>query len=533
MKREEEEDVTTLTPELEKASNQGLDMIKAIAFPSLPAVLQDLWVYLELIISIVAFGLGIRGTFPIEANEAFQYTYFVLTVVNMVLALIDGYIYFVEVGSCARAVQNLKKKFDKSEDDDDEEDAHLKKRKCIKPEVKEKIFMFFELGRNILTELLLYPLLIFDLFSFETEQTYNPDDIFDRIDYGLFIIGSFYLVLAVYIMRLLVLFGSVLSLLRVPTSNDKNSSGSLMIKFCLHACGQIVVHLMIILVVGAKINNENHMEEMDMNASNVTNDTMMEEDDGDPIIRASPFLWLSIILGWLLPLAGTAAFFIVNYYWMKEFSIEFWINMITLLQGASFAETVVGGEGFSDTKDKTLEFVENSDYKKVKMQLKKYQSPGWWTKFFYPARVPVVAVCGVLYDLCLIAFMVSLIFTYNNGHVELIILKGDDLYTSIFFIAAIVILIANLHILLLLNSLLLLLLLFFVISVSFICFVVLPVIIFIYFPIVGLLGYALLMKQLCHSFIKEKHPKEEANHYGNNIQEEKMSLYDYEMKEYI
>jgi hypothetical protein len=490
--------VTTLTPELEKASNEGLNFIKEVAFPSIPAILQDLWVYLELIISIVAFCLGIRGQFPIEGNFIFQYSYFTLTIVSMILALIDAYIYFIEVGSCARAIRYYKKKVYNNSEIEDEDHDQQQKKTCCKQEVKEKLHMFFEVGRNVVTELLLYPILIFDLFSFVSEQTYNPGDIFDRLDYSLFIVGSFYLVLAVYIMRFLVVFGSIQSLLRLPV-NDKSSSSSLLLRFCFHACGQILVHLMIILVVGAKINNENAM---------IENNTVLfsnTSDESDPNITASPFLWVSIILGWLLPLAGTTAFFIINYYWLREFSIDFWLNMISLLQGASFADSVFGGEGVSETKEKTLEFVDKSNYVEVKLHFVKYKSPHWTTKFFYPAKVPVAAICCLLYDFCLIVFIGSLILTYNDEKIIIAILGDDTLFTYIFFIAVIVILIANLHILILLNSVLIVLLLI-IAGVTFTAiFIILPVLLFIYIPIVGLLGYSLLLKQLFTSSKNRDH----------------------------
>lgn len=513
---------SALTPELEKASNEGLNFIKEVAFPSIPALLQDLWVYLELLISITAFCLGIYGQFPIESNLAFQYTYFVLTSVAMILALIDAYIYFVEVGSCARAIRYFKNKNSTSEKEEEEEDlAQLQHKTCCTAKMKEKLHMFFELGRNAVTELILYPILIFDLFSFETEQTYNPSDLIDRVDYSLFIIGSFYLILAVYIMRSLVVIGSIQSLICLPVEN-KSSSSSLLLHFCFHACGQIFVHLMIILVVGAKINNENANTANGTAIFNFSNST---EDDPDPVIRASVFLWVSIVLGWLLPLAGTTAFFIVNYYWMREFSIDFWLNMISLLQGASFAESVFGGEGVSETKQKTLEFVGEAGYNTVKQQLVRYKSPHWSTKFFYPAKIPVAAICGLLYDICLIAFIGSLILTYNGENIEIVILKDDNIYTYIFFIAVIIILIANLHILFLLNSILLIIVVILASATITVFFVILPVLL-IYFPVVGLLGYSLLLKQLCTS-------NKNTNTVNQDVPDAPTEEVSYELKEHV
>ena len=514
---EEEPPATTLTPQLQKASDEGLNFIKAVAFPSIPALLQDLWVYLELLITLLAFCLGLYGQFPIDCNKAFQYTCFFLALLSIILALIDAYIYFVEVGSCARAIKFYKNKV---KGNDEEEEDQLKKKTCCKPELKEKIHMFFEIGRNVITELILYPILICDLFSFVSEQTYEPEDAVGRVDYSLFIIGSFYLILAVYIMRSVVLFGSIRSLITLPADN-KNASSSLLLKFSIHACGQIFVHLMIILVVGAKINNENG-NSATSNSSNSSNSSNASCDD--PIITASPFLWVSIVLGWLLPLTGTAAFFIVNYYWMKEFSIDFWLNMISLLQGASFAEAVFGGDGISETKEMTLQFIEDTGYKEVKEQIRKYKSPSWFTKFIFPARVPLPALSGLIYDVCLIAFIGSLILTYDGEQVTLVILQDDIIFTCIFFVAIPCLLIANLHILILLNGLLAIIFLTFFIVILFGVFIALPVLLFVYFPLVGILGYSLLLKQLCSPYTKvtqdvddlDEQSVEKAN--GNNTE---------------
>ena len=129
-----EDNATKLTPQLEKASKEGWDFIKEVAFPSIPALLQDLWVYLELLITTLAFCLGVYGTFPIESNFAFQYTYFGLSVISMILALIDAYIYFVEVGSCARAYRYLKKKV--NPESEQEENSELQRKTCCQQETK-------------------------------------------------------------------------------------------------------------------------------------------------------------------------------------------------------------------------------------------------------------------------------------------------------------------------------------------------------------------------------------------------------------
>ena len=58
---EEKKDDTELSPQMQKAGSQGTNMLKKVFFPAMPSLLQDLWVYLELIISLFAFAYGFVG----------------------------------------------------------------------------------------------------------------------------------------------------------------------------------------------------------------------------------------------------------------------------------------------------------------------------------------------------------------------------------------------------------------------------------------------------------------------------------------
>ena len=186
--------------------------------------------------------------------------------------------------------------------------------------------------------------------------------------------------------------------------------------------------------------------------SAMTNNNMTCEETR---INASPFLITAIVLGGILPIAGILVFFAVNYYWMKEFSIGFWLNMISLLKGESFAEAVFGGEGLSASKEKALKFVEKSQYKKVKKQLKQFKAPPIWKKFFFPACVPHAAISGLLYYAILAAFIGSVMLTYENGTVNRAVFKDDPIMTGVFVITTLTIILANIHLLILLNLILL------------------------------------------------------------------------------
>ncbi|XP_064398698.1 uncharacterized protein LOC135345231 isoform X2 [Halichondria panicea] len=526
---------TELSPEMEKANSEGYDMMKNVFFPSIPALVQDLWVYLELGISIAAFVIGILGTdFPLESNVVFQIVYLILTCIAMVMALMDGFIYFFQLGSCARGIRVLssflkkrKKKRqagekgkeeeeEEEEEEDEDEDEDEGKTRCgMSSETREKFNTWFELARNLINEFLIYPLLIFDMFALISEGENGgylpePDDENagrEQADFGFVVIGSFYLILAVYIMRVVMVFGTLLSLIRLPSNKEASGTDKetgLLIKFCIHIIGQIAVHFIIVVVLWAKIRNENQpllnmnsnstMNGTAMMTMNNANNTMGDDDEPDPEIRASAFLIAACVMGGIVPLVGVTAFFVVNYFWMREFSIGFWLNMISMLQGAGFAETVFGGEGLSGAEEQANQFLDDSGFDTVKAQITRLKEQTFWTKFFYPTKVPFVALCGVVYDLALVAFVAALMLTNDEAGVRLVVFQNDPFMTSAFVIATSVIVIANIHVLILLNFLLLVMVFVGIIAI-FYSFALIPIILLVYMPMVGFVGYYFIFKK--------------------------------------
>jgi len=505
---EEKKDDTELSPQMQKAGSQGTNMLKKVFFPAMPSLLQDLWVYLELIISLFAFAYGFVGySAGVGTQRTFNILYLVLAIISTILALIDGFIYIFQLGSCARLFKYLCKKLkerrQRSQQEGDteklggagrgeEHEGNNKSCGCI-PRMPEKWLtkfnQFFELARNVISELILYPLLICDLFDFVALGGSEPEKDQDRVNFALFCIGSFYLVLSVYIMRMVTIIGTLVSLMRLPleTSGGQKQYLTLMIRFLLNALGQIIVHLLSIIAVAAKIRNENPQS----------------LDDDEPI-NITPFLWAVIFLGWFVPMAGVASFFVVNYYWTKEFSIGFWVDMISLLQGQGFAEAVFGGEGVSaaddlveaegnpivmsqEAKDKTLDFVEKSGLKDVKKQLRQFKSPSFLIKFFHPLKLPLLSLTGLFYDFCLIAFAASMALSRENGEFRIAILEDNFLFAA-FVIVGTAIFIANFHLLIMINVGFSVMLFLSVVATIYII-VSLPFVILVYLPVASIIGY--------------------------------------------
>ena len=436
-KRSEEPSSTKLTPQLKNASKRGLKMMKKLFFPAIPKLLRDLWVGAELAITLVAFSIGM-ASFSFGENSTFNLVYLVLTIISLILALIDGFIYFFQMGSCAEAVRSCRarmreRRHAELEESDSTETPARKRCWHLSPTWKERFNTWFELIRNILSELLLYPLLIFDLFDFLTGGSFRGISHSDRLDFGLFVVGSFYLILAVYIMRMFMVIGTIVSLRRIPinASGSQKESTALFVRFCIHVLGQIISHLIIIIAVATKIQHENPVI-------------------GADSVRASPFLWTVIALGWVIPLAGIVSFLLMNYYWVKQFSIGFFIDMMSLLQAPSFADVVFDGDGTSAVKDQAKGVVEKGELKDVKEQFQAYKSPATIVKFLYPLRVLPVMIPSLFYASFIVGFVSLLPLSTNpsSGNIEFILFESTGLKVM-FFIAAVCLLFANIQMLVL------------------------------------------------------------------------------------
>ncbi|CAI8052389.1 hypothetical protein GBAR_LOCUS28657, partial [Geodia barretti] len=110
---------TQLSPQLQKASSQGVNMMKKLFFPALPHLLQDMWVYLEFGITMFAFVFGLLTLDLSDGSKAFNIVYFTLTIISIALAIIDCFLYFVQMGSCAECLKicyvKLKKRGEEAE----------------------------------------------------------------------------------------------------------------------------------------------------------------------------------------------------------------------------------------------------------------------------------------------------------------------------------------------------------------------------------------------------------------------------------
>ena len=428
--------IPKLSPEMKMAISQGFSMMQKLLFPAMPKFLTDILVLAELAVTMTQFVLSLISI-SIENNRAYNIAYIIISAIALLLALIDSFVYFIQLGSCASIFHSCYSMYNKRKGEviESMEEAKHRKMCCqfLGPKVKRWLSQSFELLRTILSELLIYPLVILDLFDLIVGGTYLRETMADRINFSLFVVGSTFLVLSVYFTRIFMVVSAAVNIRRTPLdpSNSKSSMIDLVTQFCVHVIFQIVAHVAIIVIVGVKIHQENPDPCADLQTSCKV---------------VSPFLLYSIIVGGILPLYGIGVFFIIKYYNLRELSMGFWVNMLALLQSESFAVAVFSFKAIEESKERVKHVIETLNFKEVKHQLMNFGEVPTWVKFLYPLRFPVFVAIAAVYEFLLVSFIASLAFSTNEtGEVEFVLF--DTGLSSVFFIVGVVILIANLHVL--------------------------------------------------------------------------------------
>ena len=406
-------------PEFSIPYKIGLNMSRELFLPAMPYLLRDIWILIELLVTVVQVVLA-AISIPNSSNLTGAIVFICLATLNALLALLDATLYYYELGAykhiCKRCI-NAECRF-----------MDVQSCGCVHLSEKKKALLkqWFEIIRTVLSELLLYPLIIFDLYDVGRTGFINS-----TLDFSIFLISSFYMVLSVYLARILITIFTLKTLLRLLSKTTTGLSNIRFVaRFFGHVIAQIVVHLSCILAVGLKIHQEN--------ANTVG-------------FNASVFLWVVMIGGWIIPFVGIIMFFVANYFWTQQYSIGFCIEMLSLIQVPNIAQSLFkkGSEIEADALQKSQEMLKKMQFSRLKEdycdKLKKAKTI---TKIIFPGKVYLFILLAFVYSVVLVSFFVCLFLGIDeNGRVFVLDINQ---WENVLIVSCIVIIaICNVHILLL------------------------------------------------------------------------------------
>ena len=265
-----------------------------------------------------------------------------------------------------------------------------------------KIFLkFFDPIRSVLSELLIYPLLITTLFQFVTGQGYKPSNPVDSISLALFILNSLFLIAGVYLVRIIMLIAFIRSIWKLKNTvcsidyeNPLRRSTLLMAFWTMHIIAQMTTQVFLIIYIGVRIHVENSTPGESLNVSWQ--------------------LWLLIIGGFFLPVLGTVVFFCSVYYVVQDFSLGLYLSLLGLLERRTFPDVVFESEGLDARKQEELarRLIEEIHYQEVQEEYNKIQQSSAFIcrEVGSSYRNPFTVAISLAYSLILCGYLTCMFF---------------------------------------------------------------------------------------------------------------------------
>ena len=437
-----------MTPTLRRGREKGWGMLFQFTFPLVTSVPRHIWVGTEFIFAIIATVLS-SIMFTLGNDAAFNIIHLVLAAVSFALATLDfGFNLCDCCKECCCKVRSEK--------------SGTGPQGGAKGDAKGngKCFRYcknvIDFCRTWIAELILYPLLVCDMFEFITGQGWKND----RLGFALFIVSSGALVVYVYIVRLLILFGMIYHVQKRqkpeessdPYQTYSTSAIWFQLYFYLHVFGQMLVQVLMLIGIGAKIQYDNPPPASINTTVILTNSTTAGVDGAS--LHISQYLWYMIVAGYILPFFGYLTFFIVTYYWVQEFPIGICLDVLSLLIPASGSADSIHNikEEIKVPAEKIAKIKRYVHYAELKKDFRTMRGKSWFQeKFAYPFKSPVLVVLCMLYFASQVAFAVCAVLTddveIDESEFEvqnLVILNGGN--WSKFYTAALVLgVLANLY----------------------------------------------------------------------------------------
>ena len=496
-----------MTKTLLKAKKKGYRMIRGIGFSFLEDFAKHiflLWVIPEFILGLIGFLVSI-ATVSLQQNEIFNILHLSLITLATGFATIDFFETLFKTfkhfckrcGNCTKkkvkigvekeSVIDVEKDTSEQEGSDEvsaneeeevaiteigevgddqeitedpessEEDVTNKTNRCSCYKNKCRPFCksATDAIRIILTEVILYPLLICDIFEVTTGRAFESSSHVDRLGAFLFIVSCIYFILYVYVARIVILVGTIRNVtgIRTPERRMENKDARneryynrkvrksaiwYQTSFAIHMVLQMLAQVLMLIAIGAKIRYDNrHLYRTDL-----------EDSDDEMKIRVSGHLWFMIISGYFLPFMGFLSFFVVTFYWSQEFPIGIYVDMISLMK-----MTACGGEDVAKLGDKMEGGKEDaqkiaSHFEKLDSDFHTLRETTVFAKLSYPFKKPGLIIICMIYTALLLSFVLCASLTVGeSGDLLVQILNGGG--WVIYYLLAIVFgIIANLYVLL-------------------------------------------------------------------------------------
>ena len=458
-----------MSPALLRGRATGWVIHREIILPLMRDTTREILVSLEILTAITALGLS-AASYVMGKKDVFNIVHLALTITATVLALVDGVFSLrgrvCRVYCCCQKEEEEEEKLqgkDTSYNLQSVTDAEAQKdvpggcRNCLKTTKNNLVTKTsLDFARIILTEAILYPLLICDLFELITGEPYSWKDKLQECSFVRFVLTAVSMICYVYVMRLAILARAMYytQKMRKPKKAKDETPGfdysisnwSFYFQgyFFYHVLTQMIAQILMIVIIAAKIRYDDLFQSSDTDHTN---------EDG---VRVPYYLWYMLVGGFVFPVFGFLTFLTGTYYWVQEFSIGLCKDMLNLLQMPEMCELMNFKESPEEYNAKIEKITEYAHYD----QLEKYfddqpqrrscckkclfQCQNFWKKFMYPFLSPLLVIFCLFYTLLQLAFMIFAGFASEDHFGDIYSWKAGP-WVWVYVASIVIGVVANMH----------------------------------------------------------------------------------------
>ena len=388
--------------------------------------------------SIVSFTLG--------NNAAYNILHLVLAILSTLLGFTDIIVSLKFSAAFAKVIKSLRNQI-LGQPGNDVENKRGQAHKDKDPKEPAFLKKGWDTGRILVSEAILYPLLVCDLIEFIVDKGYEVNEPTDIVNLILFIHSSVSLIFYVYIVRLGVLTAMVIHLQKCrklnpeqkkalaewsavnETTTEKgdeldstaaNKARNFQIYFIFHVMGQMAAQIMMIVAVSLKIADDNR-------------------DSLDSPLHISNQLWFMLVAGYIMPFLGILSFFVPTFYWVYEHENGLCLDFLSLLNMPGIDHVLFpNGEEMKEAYKSIRKIaLKLNDGGKLRENFKEFQNINTCNKLTYAFRNPFLVTACLAYSFAQLAFVI----------VAIVGIQNETFGTIIYYILSIVIgIIANMYV---------------------------------------------------------------------------------------
>ena len=415
----------------------GWRIFRKLAFPPLHNLVRCAWIVIQWLIAVFLFSLS-TATYTLGNRDVSNKVHLSLSAFAVVLAMLDAvWVTAYLIWRCRGAARGRRIRNEMNislvENEDNESDMHNIP-SSAKKDMCSTINTVLDFLRMIVSELILFPLVVCDVYTLISKETYLHGSTADWVAFAELMVSSISLILFVYVARLLVLgvmFYNVHQQRAPPSglglnkeqliqagydSSIRTSGLCYQVFLSAHVVAQMINQICMIIAIGVKIYDKN-------------NDYYYYWD------AQLGYLWFMMAAGYLLPTVGLWMFFIVTHYWLQQYAIGITVNMISLLNLPGVGRVFFPGCSDAEIRLKTAWIIEYVNFDTLSTEFHAFKSQSTGVKLWYPFKNWAHVIICFVYAAMQSAFIAISVLSINS----------IELNSGVFITASVIEVLADLY----------------------------------------------------------------------------------------